>query len=900
MKKFHVFLFSFFLFTQLKAQFLTTDQTGNNADLEYMINNVLIDPAVSAQMSVSNIKLNGVAVPTGVPTSNSEIGYFSNFTSTAAVTAPAIGFNGFQTGLFMSTGEAAALTSTGFTTGTGVGTSVDVHLTTQLEEVGVATNTAENINNVTTIEFDFVAAGSSVSFDYIFGSKEYTGFTCSNFNDIFGFFISGPGIDGDIDGDGAPNLGYETINGVPYEVYNMAKIPNQTTAGAFTNIPVIINSINSGVPSGGNSQPCLDVNPNFVADNIYFVGNAGAPNPTNIGFNGHTTTLTALANIECGETYHMKLAIADVSDGSYNSAVLLKEGSFSIASGETSVASDYNLSDSIIIEGCYPGTITVQINEINYSAPTEILVDVTGSAVEGVDYDPIIDTLIIPPGDSTGEIVVTSIIDGIAEGNESVIVTTKVCASIISTDTIWIADADQIFLDNSSSDTMVCANSTEGIVVNAAPSGGYEPFSYQWYYNGILEGVGPTISIQPNLAGEHICTVTGDCGYTASDTFTVEHFPEVPAATFTSFFNLETDQIFEGCEYGNLTFTLPEAFTVDTTLDFSVVGGSATPGVDFYNLPTSITIPAGQLTASINIEAIVDGDFEGDETIQLYFPFYDDCTTLPNPMTLTIISNPLLSSAIEDSIFICEGEEFTVEPQVIGGIEPYEYTWTNSTGGVWSIEDLKLTGNTTTTYYLSLRDACEYEYEDSVVVVVPNYDPIAITSTYSNSIVMCQEDDLHLDVDIAGGTGTYLYEWRKDNIPISGDKVLIVQDQDVSENDYLLTVTDECGRSESKEFTIRVDHCQVPNVFTPNDDGLNDYFYFKSKDVEVNIRVRIMDRWGNLVYKNENYENCNLGGIDCWNGKDYISDENCEEGVYFYVIEYNDGRLLKGTFHLMR
>jgi gliding motility-associated-like protein len=269
-------------------------------------------------------------------------------------------------------------------------------------------------------------------------------------------------------------------------------------------------------------------------------------------------------------------------------------------------------------------------------------------------------------------------------------------------------------------------------------------------------------------------------------------------------------------------------------------------------------------------------------------------------MTLTIISNPLLSSALEDSIFICEGEDFTASPQVIGGIEPYQYTWTNGTGGVWSTEELTLTGNTTTTYYLQLQDACEYEYEDSVVVVVPNYDPVEISSTFSNTITMCQDDDLHLDVDITGGTGTYVYEWRKDNIPISGEEILVVQDQDVSENDYLLTVTDECGTTAVKEFTIRVDHCQVPNIFTPNGDGLNDFFYFKSKDVEVNIRVRIMDRWGHLVYRNENYEHCNLGGIDCWNGKNYISDKECEEGIYFYVIEYNDGRLLKGTFHLMR
>ncbi len=714
------------------------------------------------------------------------------------------------------------------------------------------------------------------------------------------FFISGPGIDGDLDLDGAPDLGYEVINGIPYQVYNMAKIPDQNNPGSFTQIPIVINSINSGNPSVNYpASNCSDINPNYAVDNVFFVGNQAAPSPTNIGFNGHTTVLTAVSGVQCGETYHMKLAIADVSDDLFNSAVLLREGSFSVASGETSLSSEFNESDSIIIEGCYPGTVTVQISEVNPTVATEILVDVTGSAVEGVDFMQVIDTLIIPPGDSTGDIVVQGLADAILEGNESVIITTRVCESIISTDTIWIADPNQIFVDIPE-DTTVCANSPDGIAINATPDGGYEPFTFQWFYNGVLQDVGPSTVIQPSQGGEHICIITGDCGYNAADTFVVNHFPLVPEVTFTSYFNLETDQIIEGCEYGNLVFTLPEAFDVDTTLQFSVVGGSATPGVDFYNLPTSITIPSGQLTGSVNIEAIVDGNFEGDETIQIYFPFYDDCTTYPNPMTLTIISNPLLSSALEDSIFICEGEEFVAESQVIGGIEPYEYTWSNNSGGTWSVEDLTLNGQTTTTYYLNLKDACEYEYEDSIVVVVPNYEPIQITSIYSNNIVMCQDDDLHLDVDVVGGTGTYTYVWNKDNTPISGDKILIVEDQDVSENDYLVTVTDECGTTATREFTIRVDHCQVPNVFTPNGDGLNDQFYFKSKDVEVNIRVRIMDRWGNLVYRNENYEHCNLNGIECWNGKDYISDKECEEGIYFYVIEYNDGRLLKGTFHLMR
>ena len=61
------------------------------------------------------------------------------------------------------------------------------------------------VNNVTVLEFDFVAESETVSFNYVFGSSEYAGYTCTQFNDIFGFFLSGPGING-IYSDNAVNL----------------------------------------------------------------------------------------------------------------------------------------------------------------------------------------------------------------------------------------------------------------------------------------------------------------------------------------------------------------------------------------------------------------------------------------------------------------------------------------------------------------------------------------------------------------------------------------------------------------------------------------------------------------------------------------------------------------------
>jgi hypothetical protein len=133
------------------------------------------------------------------------------------------------------------------------------------------------------LEFDMQPVGSFIEFQYVFGSEEYPEFNCSSFNDVFGFFISGPGF-------AAPT--------------NIAKIPN-------TSLPVSINNINDG--TGGSCS-------NYT--NLY-VNNVD----TFLSLDGFTTPLIASANVTSGQTYHLKMTIADVADGILNSYVMLKANS---------------------------------------------------------------------------------------------------------------------------------------------------------------------------------------------------------------------------------------------------------------------------------------------------------------------------------------------------------------------------------------------------------------------------------------------------------------------------------------------------------------------------------------------------------------------------------------------
>ena len=90
----------------------------------------------------------------------------------------------------------------------------------------------------------------------------------------------------------------------------------------------------------------------------------------------------------------------------------------------------------------------------------------------------------------------------------------------------------------------------------------------------------------------------------------------------------------------------------------------------------------------------------------------------------------------------------------------------------------------------------------------------------------------------------------------------------------------------------------LPNVFTPNGDGVNDVFKFELKQAILN-HFNVYDRWG-LEIKNEKLK---INDEVRWDGKS-IQGDACPAGVYFYVLEYEDSKHLKhkkrGYITLMR
>jgi gliding motility-associated-like protein len=308
--------------------------------------------------------------------------------------------------------------------------------------------TVSSVNDLCILEFDFEAGGDSISFNYVFGSDEYLEWVNSTFNDIFAFFLSGPGISGP----------FSAPAGFPDGAINIAEVPESDPT-----LPVTISSVND------------ITNPEYYIDNV-------ANN--NICIDGYTQTFTAAASVQCGETYHIKLAIADGSDSALESFVVLEEGSFNsnaidIVADASLEGAEIFLGDTTVVEGCNDAVFTV-IRPDDSETDT-IYLNVYGTATMGGDFSSVFSIVIMEPGQSSADVYLGVINDNVNEDPEWVTVEYEYVNScgdtILSSATIVILDPEPITLYTA---PVGCLDDAGNIDLIVDPLSGYAPFYYQW------------------------------------------------------------------------------------------------------------------------------------------------------------------------------------------------------------------------------------------------------------------------------------------------------------------------------------------------------------------------------------------------------------------------------------
>lgn len=493
------------------------------------------------------------------------------------------------------------------------------------------------LNDAAILEFDFIATGDSVSFRYVFASEEYPEFVFSSFNDVFGFFLSGPGINGPF-----------SLNAI-----NIALIPGTTQ-------PVTIDTVNDQV----NSQ--------------FYIDNNSNTSPTATQMNGFTVALRAEAGgLLCGETYHIKIAIADAGDTSWDSCVFLEAGSF--ASNEVS---------------------------ISVSIPNT------------------------PPG-----------------------------------------------------------------------------------------------------------------------------FPPLT--------------LLEGCIDGVITIFRPSADENDQIA--LVVGGTATPGDDYEELPEVVTFAPGELTVEIPIITFYDGIVEDTETIIVSYDFLNACgdeESVQVVLNLLDYNPPQLD--LPEEIYLCGGESIQVSAVPEDGFAPFNYAWT--TGATSS--SITVSGGGPEQIAVIVIDYCGFEVDDAFIVVIP--DPLVVPI----DAWVC----VNAPIELLVSGGAPPYEWTYD------EELLTFSNGQFTSNTlgfYTISVIDQCNVGGSFELEVKVCDTEIPNIFSPNNDGQNDRFAIRGWEGFPNSRLEVYNRWGTLVFEDDNYRSN-------WAGEDMA------EGTYFYIYYRDDGETFNGYFQLVR
>lgn len=761
-----------------------------------------------------------------------------------------------------------------------------------------------------TLEFDFVPKGDTVSFNYQFGSEEYINSTCGQYNDAFAFFISGPGIPG---------------------VQNMALVPG-------TNIPVTVNSINSGVP-GPPGWPgfcditnCTSMGPGSPFT-TYYINNTGG---TLVTYRGYTTKLKAQHWVTPCSTYHLKMSIADAANGLYDSGVFIEAGSLSTNSyvfkRNDSIGHTINGIPNAIVRGCDPDTMYVLSGRVATS-PQKVYFTYTGTAIHGTDFSAP-DSATIATGDTSVYIIINGN-PSTPTGPKTITIYLSSAFSCGNLDTISLTLLDAPTASITTPDTSICLGHTiqlhttgsAGLVYNWTPgatlssASAMEPFAtpvanttYTMSATLPLSGCPPiaqAVSVSVNVADMHI--VTPDTTICKN-----EYVKIITAGT-------------PGLAYSwtpIATVNIPNhnspIVTPVTTTTYSVTAISPTDGCTAFDQITitvidpviTITNPTPAICYGYNVKLLVTGN-------PSYTYHWDPATGLDDPNIQEPFAGPLTATTYtvtaKDPVLGCTTSAVatvTVLPRVIptawtpkpicldepaplysepSGIE-FTYQWDGPNGYSSILQnpfirraDISTQGFYTVTV-TNTNTGCFGT--DTTYVIVGGAIPAFTFVTPDQSIELGSS----VQLDARGAT---MYTWVPNDGSLSNPNINNPIATPSVTTTYAVIAFDSLGCKNIDSVTIEVnseDGVYIPSAFTPDGDGLNDLFRAARMGSYTLLEMNVFDRWGQLIYHHEGNDRTG------WDGT--VNGQPATMGTYYYIFILSDRnrmeKVVKGDVTLIR
>jgi gliding motility-associated-like protein len=197
---------------------------------------------------------------------------------------------------------------------------------------------------------------------------------------------------------------------------------------------------------------------------------------------------------------------------------------------------------------------------------------------------------------------------------------------------------------------------------------------------------------------------------------------------------------------------------------------------------------------------------------------------------------------------------------------------------MWNTGDTTQTINVSAAGIYSVTVAEEYGYNcESISEINVNIIPVPEINLGPDTTI-CRHHTIKIDVtDTYGFLNNYTYQYNWTPFP-NTDPYIVLSWLDPAIYPIIVQVTGCPADVVYDTMYLTVEPCdlQVPNVFTPNHDGVNDYFYIPNIEFYPNSTMVIYNRWGRKVFESTNY-------MGDWDG------ENNSDGVYYYVFTINYG-----------
>lgn len=775
-----------------------------------------------------------------------------------------------------------------------------------------------SVNNCCVLEFDFIPKSDSIRFRYVFASEEYQSYTCSEFNDVFAFFLSGV-----------------NPNGGVYTNKNIALVPG-------TELPVTINNVNSGTSS--TSNPVSDCNLN---NSQYFNNNFNHNLITHM--TGATTVLTAEARVIPCQTYHLKMAIANVSDGSLPSVVFLEANSLTsnaMSFEFTNAANTDTPSD--LYEGCV-ATVKLSRPHAKYQATT-VNVTYEGTATNGVDFTMINPAIAFPAGETEIDLTIAPNMDGVQEGLETARFIFSPSDGCPNSDTVGfnIIDTDPL-IATITRDTIM--NSTSNVWMRAHIEGGMPNRTVTWRKLNDPSFVRTGDSVLVNTAPDctWILEVEDFCGSISLDTILVgrrANFNYLLRDTFgtdrmstlvisdtiicddqplTLFAHGADSCVWYTSLDGNLFEMRDSIVTVyphERTWYYcrSFLWWNGQWWEDFDSVRVEV-VPLPSVQLSTNVDRICQGNsttltgagaaqysWDGGQTFAAgnSFTVSPDTTTVfhlygltngadcygHDSIVITVDTMPIIT--ISEPTGVCGGEMADLIVETVAE----NFSWSArppdpTLGGQELNSHIMVLPSSTTVYTVTANTGVCTTSNNTTVHVEPM--PVAIGDVDPLTVSLGNLECTFIDLSQNSTTRVWELPYGETS---TEERVKFMVPGNVDSVTVRLWAYNPYQCFDTTNVTVYVDHTTIwtPNAFTP-DESTNRTFDVKVNDIQ-RYHIIIYDRRGQIVFESYDPENT-------WNGIAQ-NGKKCPQGVYTFIISCHkitspfDQIVKRGTVLLIR